>query len=91
MEELVKSHEDFPALKTENMNDIFTKLENFLNINDTGVSLKNISQLKTKEHCPVVYQEYQESGIHSWLSSIKLNFNDRNFNFIILNGCLKMF
>lgn len=62
LEELIRSHEDFSAMKSENMNDIFLELEHFLSINNNGVFLKSKSQLKINEHTPVIYQD---TGIYS--------------------------
>lgn len=62
MEELIRSHKDFSVLKTENINDVFNKLEYFLDINNTGVSLKNKNKLRIKENVSLIYQE---SGIYT--------------------------
>lgn len=54
---LVRSHSDFYALKTNSMDDIFHRLESFLNINGEEVSLKSIQDMKTNRPSPAIYDD----------------------------------
>uniref|UniRef100_A0A2S2N8T3 Tudor domain-containing protein 5 n=1 Tax=Schizaphis graminum TaxID=13262 RepID=A0A2S2N8T3_SCHGA len=47
LKEIVKQHPDYSILKVNSMQDLKDRVKDFLNINDTSVSLKNTLQSKT--------------------------------------------
>lgn len=53
--ELVKNHPDSLFINVTCMQDVNDLFQDFLNINDKGVSLKNICDMTNKKNIPLIY------------------------------------
>lgn len=53
---MVKNHPDFSFLKASSVQDVISLVQDFLNINEKGVSLKHISNMKNENNIPLIYQ-----------------------------------
>ncbi|XP_025422167.1 putative uncharacterized protein DDB_G0282133 isoform X3 [Sipha flava] len=56
LKELIVNHPNFSYLKATCIQDVIDLVQDFLSINEKGVSLKHISNTKTKNNIPLIYQ-----------------------------------